>query len=95
MKIIYRLQSATGIMSTHMFNTFGEAQDKANFLNFLTSYKWHVVTLYARGINMTLKKYENMTDYEQVMLWWEYNAANNEDIDFTEFDHIMRDSLNE
>lgn len=49
MKIIYRLQSATGIMSTHMFNTLEEAQDKANFLNFLTSYKWHVVTLYARG----------------------------------------------
>lgn len=49
MKIIYRIQSATGIMSTHMFNTFEEAQDKANFLNFLTSYKWHVVTLYARG----------------------------------------------
>lgn len=44
---------------------------------------------------MTLKEYENMTDYEQVMLWWEYNAANNEDIDFTEFDRIMRDSLNE
>lgn len=49
MKIIYRLQSVTGIMSTHTLNTFEEAQDKANFLNSLTNYKWHVITLYARG----------------------------------------------
>ena len=51
MKTIYRLQSVTGIMSTHAFDTAEEALTKANFLNNLTSCKWHVVKLLVKGAN--------------------------------------------
>lgn len=51
MKTIYRLQSVTGVMSTHTFNTAEEAQVKANFLNNLTSYKWYIVKLLVKGVN--------------------------------------------
>lgn len=44
---------------------------------------------------MTLKEYNKLSDYEAVMLWWEYNAAHDSDISFDEFDNIMRDSLTE
>lgn len=44
---------------------------------------------------MTLKEYNKLSDYEVVMLWWEYNAAQDSDISFDEFDNIMRDSLTE
>ena len=39
---------------------------------------------------MTTRAWEDLTDQEQVYMWWEYNAANpNDEISFSEFDEMM------
>lgn len=45
MNVIYKLQSATGIMSTHTFTCQAAAEKKCQFLNNLTSCSWYIVAL--------------------------------------------------
>ena len=38
------------------------------------------------------RAWEDLTDQEQVYMWWEYNAANpNDEISFSEFDEMMQE----
>lgn len=41
------------------------------------------------SIHNTVTVWEDLSDQEQVYLWWEYNAANDEDISFEEFNELM------
>lgn len=38
-----------------------------------------------------MREWNELTDQEQVYMWWEYNASNPEDeISFSEFDEMMQ-----
>lgn len=44
---------------------------------------------------MTLTQYLNLSDEEQIFLYWEYCANNDNEISFSEFDEMMKTSLTE
>lgn len=39
-----------------------------------------------------MKKWEDMSNEEQIFLFWEYLAATDEEITFAEFDEIMKEN---
>lgn len=43
-----------------------------------------------------INNWNNLTDQEQVYLWWEYNAANpDNEITFTEFNEMIQELISE
>ena len=37
-----------------------------------------------------MREWNELTDMEQVYMWWEYNANSKEEISFSEFDEMMQ-----
>lgn len=37
-----------------------------------------------------MREWDELTDMEQVYMWWEYNASSEEEISFSEFDEMMQ-----
>ncbi len=37
-----------------------------------------------------MREWNELTDEEQVQLWWEYDANSEEEISFSEFDEMMQ-----
>ena len=37
-----------------------------------------------------MREWNELTDQEQVYMWWEYNANSEEEISFSEFDEMMQ-----
>jgi hypothetical protein len=49
-----------------------------------------IITERTKERNPKMREWNELTDEEQVRLWWEYDANSEEEISFSEFDEMMQ-----